>query len=509
MEKQSSWLESVFHTGSATSVAAFHDALDEARTVVSRHFAAGCKAYGGMGPHDLTGVLASGELLPDEGIGLREVLAEIGEKVVRNSVRVTDPLCAAHLHCPPLIPALAAEVLISAMNQSMDSWDQSPAGTLLEQRMTQLLCRIYGLPGSADGTFTSGGTQSNLLGLLLARNHFALARLGWDARKRGLPPDAGRLRILCSEHAHFSVSRSAMTLGLGEQCVVAVAADSRHRLSPEALDRRIGELRTGGLLPFAILATAGTTDYGSIDPLPEIADRAEAEGLWLHVDAAYGGALILSDRHARALRGIERANSITVDFHKLFYQPISCGAFLVGSGGSFDLIRMNAEYLNPESEELAGVPNLVGKSLQTTRRFDALKLHASFQCLGRRGFAEMIDRTLELAGEAASRIGGDPRFELLNPDPQLNAIVFRFLPPGSGARDRTDELSDRVNRRIRDELLASGAAVIGRTRAAGRQYLKLTLLNPRTTIADIERLLARILDLGNLEARANPADFEA
>ncbi|BBL80951.1 L-2,4-diaminobutyrate decarboxylase [Rubrobacter xylanophilus] len=476
--------ERVFLTGSPESAAAYREAMAAAGDVLLQHLGRPLP-YSGATPGKLSNLLAGSEVCPEEGEDLSRVLRETGKTVVENCVRVAHPGCAAHLQCPPLVPALAAEAVISATNQSMDSWDQAPAATLLEERVVRWLCGLFGYRPGADGVFTSGGTQSNLMGLLPARDRFARERFGWSMRERGLPPEASRFRILCSEAAHFSVGRSAALLGLGERAVVPVETDAGRRMSPEALDRALQKLEEQELLPVALVATAGTTDFGSIDPLEELASRARELGLWLHVDAAYGGALALSERHRSKLAGIEDADSVAVDFHKGFYQPVSCAAFLVRRGEDLALIRTHADYLNPEGDDL---PNLAGKSLQTTRRFDAFKLYVSLRALGRRRLAAMVERTVELAKAAAALVREQPGLELAA-RPQLGTVVFRYRPA------RMEE-ADRVNAGIRRELLLGGEAVVARTRVDGRVYLKLTLLNPLATPEDLRRLVETTVRTG-------------
>jgi L-2,4-diaminobutyrate decarboxylase len=237
------------------------------------------------------------------------------------------------------------------------------------------------------------------------------------------------------------------------------------------------------------VATAGTTDFGSIDPLPEISALAQQAGAWLHVDAAYGSALLLSDQYREKLSGLESADSISMDFHKEFWQCISCAALLVRDAGQLRHLRIHADYLNPESDEEAGIPNLVGKSLSTTRRFDALKLWFSFQVLGREKFGKMVDRTIELAAHAARFIRSNPPLELLN-EPEYGCVVFRYRPSGP----QVD--GDRLNSVLRQRLLERGLAVIGHTRVDERQYLKLTCMNPATSEQEIEALLLLIAEEG-------------
>jgi L-2,4-diaminobutyrate decarboxylase len=218
--------------------------------------------YSGRGPEELTELVGDSPCGP-EGRDLAAVLKEL-RGVVENSVALWHPFTAAHLHCPPLIPALAAEVVLTGLNQSMDSFDQAPAATVVERQLLRWLCDEAGLPPEADGTMTPGGTVSNYTGLLLARDAWCQARLGWSARDRGLPPQAGRFRVLCSELAHFSVAKSAAQLGLGTGAVVPVAADGSHRMCPRDLARQLTRLNSEGLIPVAVVATAGTTDFGSV-----------------------------------------------------------------------------------------------------------------------------------------------------------------------------------------------------------------------------------------------------
>lgn len=492
MTRQTATEQTHFLSGSQEGLEAYRAAMETARETVEEHLTLLSRPYSGATPQELSELFADTPL-SEEGEDLSKTLREVGGAALANSVAVAEPRTMAHLHCPPLVAALAAEHMISAANQSLDSWDQSPSATILEQKLVRWLCDLFGInSGNASGVFTSGGSQSNLMGLLLARNRYARQRLDVDVQRDGLPPEASSLRVLCSETAHFTIRQSAALLGLGERAVVPVETDGRHRMSPGALNDRLDELEREGLLPFAVVGTAGTTDFGSIDPLEDLADRTQERGLWLHVDAAYGGALILSDVHRHKLAGIERADSLTVDFHKQFYQPVSCGGFLVRDGGSFGLMELHADYLNPEGDEESGIPNLVGRSVQTTRRFDALKLYVSLRATGRRTLATMVERTLEVAREAAHMIEADPELELAN-EPELGAVVFRYLPQVGDA--------DLTNRRIWERLVREGEYMVSRTSLGGCAHLKLTLLNPATGTSHVEGALEQVKRLGRALTR--------
>jgi L-2,4-diaminobutyrate decarboxylase len=500
-------------SGSETGVAALRLALDAV---------AGCWAsaaprrrgpYSGASPAELEERVARLEVLPEEGRELAAVLAEVGALAVEHAVDPAHPLCAAHLHCAPLTAAVAAEALVGAVNASLDSWDQSPVATHLEQRVVRVLAHLAGLDGGVglagdragpgariprpDGVFTSGGSQSNLMALLLAREAAARAE-GRAAAVDGLGAEAARYRVLCSESAHFTLRRSASLLGLGSSAVETVDVDATMRLRCDALEVRIERLTAAGLRPIAVVGTAGTTDFGSIDPLAELAARARRHGMWFHVDASYGGALLLSDRHRDRLRGIELADSVGVDFHKLLWQPIPCAAFLVRDAEALAPLDVAVPYLNARDGGAAEgwcMPHLLGRSLATSRRFDALKLLISLHAVGRRRLGALVDRTLELAEVAAAAVAAEPRLVAVH-RPELGTLVLRYVPdPDSPA------VSDRVNAAIRSRLLAEGAAVVGRTTTAGRTHLKLTLLNPAATEDDVRGLVDLVARTGaRLEA---------
>lgn len=478
--------ESEFLTSSAESKQSYRQLISRAAEIVCECFPS--RAYSGASVSDLA-ALISGDFLPEQGLSSDQIAATFSS-VISNSVAVSDVGTIAHLHCPPLLASLAAEVVISALNQSMDSFDQAPIATIVEQKLVRWLCAQAGLPATADGTFTAGGSQSNYMGLLLARDAFLNKQWNWSAQTRGLHPDSGRLRILCSEVAHFTVEKSAAQLGLGTDAVVRVATDHQFRMSLPALRKEIDQLQAQSLLPMAIVATAGTTDFGSIDPIADIAQIARPAGAWLHVDAAYGGALLFSPRQRGRLAGLEAADSVSIDFHKLFWQPIPCSVFLLADAQQFDLIKMHADYLNPEAHEAAGIPDLVTKSVLTSRRFDALKLWISFQTLGREKLAQMIDRTISLANHAAEVIRRNPRLELMC-EPQLSTVVFRVRPISP------DIDSDQLSARIRQQLFHTGRAVIGHTRVRNHPCLKFTCMNPAAHETDLEALIEQIVQVSN------------
>ena len=403
--------------------------------------------------------------LDADGLGTATALREADDLVGEHAVWFHHPAYAAHLNCPVAVPAVVAEAMIAAVNPSLDTYDQSTVGTLMERKLVDWTCGRIGF-AAGDGVFTSGGTQSNLQALLMARD-------AAGAQGNGLV-------ILATASSHFSVQKSARLLGLGDESVLLVRTDAHGRMDPAALAGALDTLAAIGRVPMCVVATAGTTDRGRIDPLDAIADECDRAGVWLHVDAAYGCGLLVSPTRRHLLDGIERARSVTVDFHKSFFQPVSSSAVLVREPADLRHVTWHADYLNPADAE---EPNQVDKSLQTTRRFDALKLWTTLRALGADGIGSMFDAVLDLAARVHDELERDVDFELIGRT-QLSTVLFRYQPV-----DVTDAQADRLVPLVRRVLFESGRAVVAKTVVDGRPCLKLTLLNPDTTLDDVRAVL--------------------
>lgn len=437
------------------------------------------KAYAGLSPEDLKKAVHVENLLPDNGEGFDNVLDALKRQILPNFLRTSSTDYMAHLHSPALLESIAAELIIAAFNQSMDSWDQAPVATEVELEVIQKLCSLYGYDEKSDGVFTSGGSQSNISALLFARDWYCKNKLGYDVKKHGLPENYRKLRIYTSEISHFSMEKGAHLLGLGYDAVVKVPVDDKQKMDACALEKLIRQDLENGNLPFCVVATIGTTDYGSIDPMSEISSVCQKYGLWLHADAAYGSAVILSSKYAQRVAGFNLCDSITVDFHKMFLLPISCSAVLLKDASNFEALELHADYLNREEDEEDGYTNLVGKSLQTTRRFDALKVWVSFKMRGKDGWGEIIDTCMENAAYLYSRLRNDAEFETVT-EPEISSVVFRIAS------------TDDTNKRVRRALIHKHGVVIGQTVYNGKVFLKFTLLNPLVTHEKLDSLLELI-----------------
>ncbi|WP_336321827.1 pyridoxal phosphate-dependent decarboxylase family protein [Streptomyces lavendofoliae] len=432
------------------------------------------------------------EELPAEGLGPKAALQLLTTLLVEGGIDLSHPRAAAHLQPPSLAVAVAADTLASAQNASLDTYDSGASALAVERWLIGVLIRLAGLGERADGVLTPGGSLSNLMGLLLARDAAALRR-GVDAREQGVAALPGPV-VFCSELAHFSTHRACAALGLGEAAVRPVPVDERRRMRPDALAAALDALGPDRT-PVAVVATAGTTDFGSVDPLPEIAEIAAGHGMWMHVDAAYGFGALFSRRLAGRLAGLELADSVTLDLHKIGWQPAATSVLLVSDTTAFTSLDREVAYLNPVDDTEAGYDGLLGRSLQTTRRPDAVKAAATLLAYGRGGMGRMLDACHDLARHAERRIAAEPALELVAPA-ELTTVLFRY-------RGADPAASDELNGALRRLLLESGTALIGRTeaRAGGpgspkRVCLKFTLLNPTATTADIDGLVDTVLDAG-------------
>jgi len=404
--------------------------------------------------------------LPDAGRPLAEVMARLRAVLLAtpssSSWRFVNQLFAGREPA-----ATAAAMLTPLVNISMYTFKAGGAQILVERELLHRMCAAAGFT-AGEGAFTPGGSFANFLALVLARNE-ALP----GARETGVA--GARLVAYTSAEGHYSVPKNAGLAGIGRANVRAIAVDGRGRMLPEALAAAIAADRAAGLRPFFVNATAGTTVRGAFDPLGELGDVARAAGLWFHVDAAFGGSLLLSPEHRRLLAGSERADSLAWDPHKMMGVPLQSSVLLLARRG---LLARNldesADYLfQADPDEL----NPGRRSLQCGRPNDALKLWAAWQRLGSQGWAARLGRQMALARRAAELIRSDPELRLAEEPPSLN-VCFEVRGRAS------DAVCDRLDR---DGLLKIGHGIV-----AGRRTIRLVCSNADLGDADLAEILAEI-----------------
>lgn len=422
---------------------------------------------------------------------LQDTLGELKELFLDHTVAYHHPNYLSHLNCPIVLPAIVGDLIATSVNTAIETWDQNNSGTLIEQEMIDWATDRIGLSDKADGVFTSGGTQSNLMAMLLARDHFAYEKYRLNIKEDGADQRVQKFRILCSEKSHFSLQKSAALLGMGYNAVIPVPTDHEMKMDMDALRSLVESTIEKGEIPIAVVATMGTTDYGSFDPLSEIAWLAQKYGLWLHVDGAYGGCYAMTNTHKHLFKGIELIDSMTVDFHKSFFQPVSSSALLVNDKSSFKYVSHHADYLNPLESRNEDMPDLIEKSIQTTRRFDALKLWFTLKTIGEEKVINYLEDIHKLTKETYDRVQDDEMIEFIH-KPTLSTLVFRYITPNV----KDDRIHERVNKYIKHELYTSGELSVASTRHQSKLYLKFTLLDPNMSSDQLVSAFNKIKEKG-------------
>ncbi|UZO80639.1 aspartate aminotransferase family protein [Aquimarina sp. ERC-38] len=448
--------------------------------------------YSGASASQLNSKKKSLSFSNDETCSIEDALEQIKDLYLDHAISFQHPRYVAHLNCPVVLPALVGDLIASSVNTAVETWDQSTSATLIEQEVIRWICDKMNLPKSADGVFTSGGTQSNFMALLLARDHYAFTYFGLNLKENGWSDVVSKFRFFCSEKAHFSLKKNAALLGMGYKAIITVATDEKMKMKPEALVQAIEREKQLGNIAIGVAATAGTTDFGSFDPLQTIAKIAKEYNIWYHIDGAYGGGYILSETHKHLLDGTALADSITIDFHKTMFQPVCSSAFLVGDTQNFKYISHYADYLNPLEHRNEDCPNLIEKSIQTTRRFDALKLWFTLKMTGEKQLGSFLEKVHYLALDLYHSIKDDTCFEIVL-KPELSTLVFRY----KNYEHQHNSKLDRINLHIKNKLFATGQASIASTKLDGNIFLKFTLLNPTSTIEDLLEIIYLIKETAN------------
>lgn len=418
-----------------------------------------------------------------------DVLSEVRERLAPNLYNAVHAGSFSYFTPPPLAMSVVGETLAQWMNQGVDLWTCARAAAFVEEEVVAWLAALAGYGEGSFGVLTSGGTHANLMALTIARDVHLARTLGLVD-----PPRAGALegvRVYASDQAHYSIERALDLLGFPKDTLCTIPADERFRLHGEAVAAAIAQDRAAGLTPFAIAAVSGSTNTGSVDLVGELADVAEREGLWLHVDAAYGGAVRLSAREAARVPHLQRADSVTVDPHKWFFQAYDVGALLVRRREDLlHTFHRSPEYYrdaDPEREPL----QWYRYAIESTRRFRALKLWLSWKHLGTEGLGRLVERTLDLAAHLARRCSEAGDLEAMPEHPELSVVCFRHLP-GERAADLDPEALDRYQDRLQRALEASGEGWLSTTRLRGRTYLRAGIVNYLSSPERIDTVLAAL-----------------
>jgi aromatic-L-amino-acid decarboxylase len=421
-------------------------------------------------PGDITRALP--DHAPEDPEPFDAIMADFKRVLLPGVTHWNSPNFFAYFAITGSAPGVLADFLSAALNQQAMLWRTSPAATELEAVTLGWLRRLIGLPETFEGVIYDTASIATMHAMVAARE---AAVAGVRAKGLAGRSDVPRVAVYCSDQTHSSIDKALIAIGLGHESLRKIATDERYRMRVEVLRDAIARDRADGVLPIAVVPTVGTTSTTSVDPVPAIADLCEAEGLWMHVDAAYGGVAAMLPSHAHVLAGADRADSVVVNPHKWLFTPFDLTAFY---SRRMDVVRqafaLTPEYLR--TSDPREVKNLMDTGVQLGRRFRALKLWMILRSFGARGIRAHLTRHLELAQQLASWIDADPDFERLAPVP-FSVVCFRWNPAGQSLSDaeldaHNEALVERINR--------SGEMFFSHTRLSGRLALRIAIGHIRT-----------------------------
>jgi glutamate/tyrosine decarboxylase-like PLP-dependent enzyme len=429
------------------------------------------------------------EPCPEEGRDPEAVLNRAIQDILPRAGRIDHPRFMAFVPASPVWPAILADWLATGFNIFQGTWLGGAGPSQIELVVLDWFREWLGMPQGAGGLFTSGGSAANLTAVVAARQR-AIRRAEVGSRGRGPTPAreaANAFRAYVSAQAHSSVGRALRIAGVPDEAVRWIPVDDGLRMRPDALRAAMDADREAGWAPGLVVGNGGATNTGIVDPLEALGAEARARGAWFHVDAAYGGFAVLTSEGPHVLAGIGEADSVTLDPHKWLFQTFECGCLIVRDTEDLEqAFRVSAEYLQ-DTELGREHVNFGDRGLQLTRSFRALKVWMTLQMIGRHELAQAVEEAILLADHAAERIRREPALRVLA-EPSLSIVCFQAIPPEG-------EPADDFNQSIQDRIVSDGTAMISSTRIRGRFALRFCILNHRTTRADVDAVLDRIVEL--------------
>ncbi len=434
--------------------------------------------------------------MPDD-----ELFDHLRDMVFRWSMYPGHPRFMAYVSGAGTVPGAAADLLAAGLNMNVGGWLLSPSASEIERHLTSTFCRWFGMPEGAGGILVSGGALANFVALKVARDRHA----GWDVRGQGLAGQP-QLAIYLSSETHVVSARGADMLGIGTDSVRSIPVDERYRIRLDALREAIGRDRDAGLRPIAVVGSAGTVATGAIDPLEALADLCAEEGLWFHVDAAYGGPAAFTEDLAPLFAGIERADSIAFDPHKWLYTPLSGGCILVRDLQFLsDSFAVTATYVHQDRERTGRGIDGTQLGPQFSRGNQALKVWVSLLAHGRRAYTQRISHDAALARYLGARAQERPDFELVTPV-GLSICCFRYVPSDLPEGPDREPYLSALNERVMTESQLDGRTFFSNAVLDGRFVLRACIVNFRTEAEDLDATLDVAAEIGRgLDAELRPA----
>ncbi|HEY0388144.1 MAG TPA: pyridoxal-dependent decarboxylase [Gaiellales bacterium] len=457
-------------TGPGPTGQQVREALAEAAAWVSGYLES-------VGEHPVLSQVRPGEIAarlpaaaPQRGEPLDAIMADLDRLVLPGITHWNHPSFFAYFGITGSGPGIVGELIASALNVNAMLWRTSPAATELEQRTLEWVLEMLGLPAGWFGEILDTASSSTMTALAAARE-----AAGLDIRRRGMAgrADLPALRVYTSAEAHSSVEKACIALGIGQDGLEKIGTDEALRMRPDLLAGAVERDLAAGVRPVAVVATVGTTSTTSVDPVPEIAEICRRHGVWLHVDAAYGGAAGLLDSHRHLLAGCEHADSLVFNPHKWLFTPIDCSLLYTSRPEVLrDAFALVPFYLTSSESD---VVNLMDYGLALGRRFRALKLWMVIRAYGRDGLAELVAGHIEMAARLAAMVGETPGWEVLAPVP-LSTVCFRAHPAGVDDGEQLETL----NARLVESVNRAGAAFVSHTKVSGRYAIRIAIGNAAT-----------------------------
>jgi len=430
--------------------------------------------------------------VPAEPLGSDELFASLRTIALEHATYTGHPAFMAYITGAGTVPGAAADLLAAALNQNVGAWRLAPAATEIELHLGRWFASRFGFPATGGGYITSGGAMAAFTALKAARD----ARAGWSVRELGAragPP----LTMYASSEVHDVNSRAADMLGLGRSALRVVPCDGAQRMRTDALRAAIARDVRNGQQPIAVIATAGTVATGAIDPLDEIADVCEELGLWMHVDAAYGGGGALTEALRPLFRGIERADSVAFDPHKWLYTPHSGGAVVVRELRTLsDAFSLHPSYVPDDSDATGGGVDIFTLGPQFSRGFHALKIWVSLLAHGWSAYERRIAHDVALARHLYELAESHPELEPIGPAPQLSIACFRYVPHELRGDPSAEPYLNRLNERLVVELQRGGRVFPSNAVVDGRFAVRACIVNFRTELADVDTLIEQATVVG-------------
>jgi L-2,4-diaminobutyrate decarboxylase len=409
---------------------------------------------------------------------------EFWKETIKNTIHIHHPNYFGHQVCATVPMSGLGDLINGTLNNGSAIYEMGPVSTAMEHAVIKWLCKAMGFPDQADGFLTSGGSLGNFTALLAARQ----AKSGYDHWKNG-KKDGHSPAIMVSEEAHYSVSRSVQMLGWGENAVIKIPTDSHHRVNADLLSSIYEQKTNEGMQIIALVGNSCTTSTGSYDPLESMADFCDEKGIWFHVDGAHGGAAALSKKYSHLTAGISRADSLVVDFHKMMgVSALTTAVIFKDPLPSYETFEQKAKYILSQSKDQEWY-NSAKRTIECTKNMMGIKVYAILKIHGPQFFVDYLETCYDLGHSFAEIIQSHANFELGHA-PDTNIVVFRYCHHPDHSRDL-----NALNKEIRKRIVREGRFYIVQTEIEGITFLRTVIMNPFTTIVEMQNLLDYIEEL--------------